>query len=67
MKRLFAIRTEKGILYPSNKAPDHFPNKSEAKMMRDTLNNTAGNKLYFVTLGPDHVRYNGDSDGRKRG
>jgi len=59
MQRLFAIRNSKKQLYPTTKAPQYFANKMKAKEMRDTLNDAAGNALFFVTVGPDHLRYKG--------
>ena len=55
-KRLFTIKSRiTGKIITPN---EYFRHKADAKRRRDELNEPhAPNKPFFVTLGPDHRRY----------
>lgn len=64
MKRLFIVisnKTNKALLTPNSKDPQHFCNKMVAKASRDMLEGS-----WRVAKGPDHMGNHGHSLPRMR-
>lgn len=64
MKRLFALRHTNGALFqaiPREIGPLCFESKQEAKARRDEINAAGISGPVFVTVGPDHFRYNSEA------
>ena len=67
MKKLFTVRdTVSNTLQPTNKAPFYFPDKKQAKTLRDTLNKQHDKPRYCVSKGPDHMGKHGNTMSRNR-